>query len=260
MEFLRILNLNQTLSNKKILNDISLNADLGNIVALLGPNGAGKTTLLRTTIGLLKSPKHDEANKKNLIFLDNEIINKWPIYKRIDKGLVYLPQHCSLFSQMTVLDNLKLIYKYHNYWKPFKKEKFRENMLFWLEKTQMEHSLKQLAGNLSGGQKRKLEVIRSILMHPKMILLDEPFAGVDPKSIYELKKIFQNMAQDKIAVLISDHNVDQLLSIADKIYVIINGEVITSGDIKEIMENDYTKEMYFGRQFYSEMSQRFLKQ
>jgi len=257
MSFLSIEKLNQFFSNKQILFSISLNAELGKIVALLGPNGAGKTTLLRTIIGLLKTSNPNE--KGNSIYLDKKNITKWPIYKRVENGLVYLPQHTSLFGQMTSLNNLRLIYKYHTYWKNIEQRKFEEEMEYWLHKTNISGSLNQLANNLSGGQKRKLEIVRSILMHPKIILLDEPFAGIDPKSIYELKKIFSTMAQKNIAFLISDHNVDQLLSIADTIYVIINGQVITSGKLKEVISNDYTKEMYLGKQFYSEISERFLK-
>ena len=259
MSLLKIEKLNQFFASKQILNDISLQADAGETVALLGPNGAGKTTLLRTIIGLLKAPSLNTSSKSNFIYLNNEIINSWPIYKRVENGLVYLPQHTSLFAQMTVLDNLKLVYQHHTYWKSIKKEKFKEEMDFWLEKTELIETKKQLAGSLSGGQKRKLEVVRSILMHPKVILLDEPFAGVDPKSIYELKKIWQNMAKQKIAIIISDHNVDQLLSIAKTIYVIINGQVITSGNMEKVINHDYTKEMYLGKQFYSEITQRFLK-
>jgi len=257
MSFLTIEKLDQFFGNKQILFSISLKAELGKIVALLGPNGAGKTTLLKTIIGLLKTCHSDE--KYNTISLDKIIINQWPIYKRVENGLIYLPQHTSLFGQMTVLNNLKLVYQYHTYWKNIEWQKFNEEMNFWLCKTNLLDTLKQLANTLSGGQKRKLEIVRSILMHPKLILLDEPFAGVDPKSIYELKKIFSTMAQKNIAILISDHNVDQLLSIAGNIYVIINGQVITSGKLKEIINNDYTKEMYFGKQFYSEISERFLK-
>ncbi len=256
MRFLRIEKLNQFFGSKQILNNINLQVDLGEIVALLGPNGAGKTTLLKTIIGLLKPPHHNETEKSNLISINNETINSWPIYKRVENGLVYLPQNTSLFSQMTVLDNLKLVYQHHTYWKNPETESFKKEMDFWLEKTELIHTKKQIVTKLSGGQKRKLEVVRSILMHPKIILLDEPFAGVDPKSIYELKKIFQNMAKENIAVLISDHNVDQLLSIANTVYVMINGQVITSGSIEEVINHDYTKEMYLGKQFYSEIKQR----
>lgn len=264
MSFLKIQNLNQTLGKKQILKNVSIQADRGQLVAFLGPNGAGKTTLLKTIVGLYPTPKISNVSstgkKTNQIFLDNTLINYLPIHKRVEMGIVYLPQQTSLFQQMSVSDNLQLVYDYNLHWKNKDQKDFDKEKTFWLETTNLTETLKQKAITLSGGQKRKLEVVRSILMHPKIILLDEPFAGVDPKSIYELKKIFQDMAhKDKVSVLISDHNVDQLLSIADLTYVLINGKIITSGDIKKIINNKDTKEMYLGNQLYSEISQRFLK-
>jgi lipopolysaccharide export system ATP-binding protein len=259
MPFLATKNLNQFFGNKQILKSISFELSSGEIVALLGPNGAGKTTLLKTIIGLNPCPKIGNDSTTNAILLEDKIINRWPIFKRVEHGLLYLPQQTSLFREMTVFDNLKLVFEHHIYWKNQKNwASFQEEMDLWLEHTNLSSCLKQLAGNLSGGQQRKLEVVRSMLLHPKAIMFDEPFAGVDPKSIYELKKIFTEMAQDKIAILISDHNVDQLLSIATKVYVIINGQVVTYGGIKDIINNDYTKEMYLGNQFYTEISKKFL--
>lgn len=259
MPFLATRNLNQFFGNKQILKSISFELNLGEVVALLGPNGAGKTTFLKTIIGLIPNAKATEDTTQNSILLDGKIINKLPVFKRVEQGLLYLPQQTSLFREMSVFDNLKLVFEHHIYWKKTKNwNSFNEEMNFWLKYTNLQDCLKQPAGTLSGGQQRKLEVIRSILLHPKTIMLDEPFAGVDPKSIYELKKIFTEMAQNKIAVLISDHNVDQLLSISNRVYVIINGQVITSGGIKDIINNDYTKEMYLGNQFYTEISKKFL--
>ena len=260
MPLLSVKYLNQSFGKKQILENVFFDLDSTEVVAFLGPNGAGKTTLLKTVIGLLKSPKFNPEKNLNLIKFKNEIINDWSVSKRIEGGLLYLPQQTSLFRQMTVIDNLKIIFKYHIYWNN-QKEKlpiFIQEMEKWLEQTDLASHTKQLAGSLSGGQKRKLEVIRSILMHPQAIMLDEPFAGVDPKSIYELKEIFANMAKNNIAVLISDHNVDQLLSIATKVYVVINGKIVTFGGIKDIINDKTTKETYFGSQFYTEISSRFL--
>ncbi len=260
MALLDIENLSQFFGNKKILSNISFDLNKNEVVAFLGPNGAGKTTLLRSVIGLLKSPRYNIESNLNIIKFKTEIINNWSTSKRIENGLLYLPQQTSLIRQLTVLDNLKLIFKYHNYWNN-KKEKyaqFKDEMYSWLEKTNLQDHKKQLAVTLSGGQKRKLEVIRSILMYPDAIMLDEPFAGVDPKSIYELKEIFANMAKNGMAVLISDHNVDQLLSIASRCYVVLSGQIIKSGTIKDIINDKTTKEMYFGTQFYTEMSTKFL--
>lgn len=258
--FLKVKKLNQYFGNKQILNNIFFQVNKGELIAFLGPNGAGKTTLLKTVTGLLKAPVYDKKKELNKILFKNQIINSWSISKRVDHGLLYLPQQTSLFRQMTVHDNLKLIFKYHSYWNNDKKlyPRFKEELYTWLKKTSLDGHIKQLAGNLSGGQKRKLEVIRSILMYPEIIMFDEPFAGVDPKSIYELKEIFKDMAKKDIGVLISDHNVDQLLSIANRAYVVIAGQIIKSGSIKDIINDKTTKEMYFGTQFYTEMSNKFL--
>jgi lipopolysaccharide export system ATP-binding protein len=277
MPFLEVKNLSQTLGKKDILKSISFAVDAGQVVAFLGPNGAGKTTLLKTVIGLhptknvtrngavCESTTHviathggAEQNADNQILLAGKEIQHWPVYKRIEEGLVYLPQQTSLFQQLSVQDNLAMVFEYQTYWKTSTKKDFLKERDIWLEITTLTQTLKQKAGTLSGGQKRKLEVVRSLLMHPKIIMLDEPFAGVDPKSIYELKKIFTDTAKSGIAILISDHNVEQLLSIAQLVYVIINGQNITSGGIKEIIENNFTKEYYFGNQFYNEISQKYL--
>ncbi len=255
MVLLNIQKLSQTLGKKNILKEISITVSRGQIVALLGPNGAGKTTLLRTIIGLTSTPP-PIADLNRIIFND-QVINTWPIYKRVENGLVYLPQHTSLLQQLTVQENLSLIYEYQPYWKKKAQEEFEKERDQWLEQTQLTITLTQKASTLSGGQKRKLEIIRALLMHPTCIMLDEPFAGVDPKSIYELKKIFIDIAAAGIAIIISDHNVEQLLSIAQAVYVVINGVVITSGSIKEVIENNFTKESYLGPQFYQEITSKY---
>lgn len=257
MAFLEVKNLSQTLGKKGILKSISFSVDVGQVVAFLGPNGAGKTTLLKTVVGLHPT-QIGEQNGINQILLAGKAIQSWPVHKRIEEGLVYLPQQTSLFQQLSVQDNLAMVFEYQTYWKTSTKKDFLKERDIWLEITGLNQTLKQKSGTLSGGQKRKLEVVRSLLMHPKIIMLDEPFAGVDPKSIYELKKIFTDTAKSGIAILISDHNVEQLLSIAQLVYVIINGQNITSGGIKEIIENNFTKEYYFGNQFYNEISQKYL--
>jgi len=273
MSFLSVQNIKQAFGKKLILRGVSFEANLGEVVALLGPNGAGKTTLLKSVTGLLPINSYDVESKTNGLFLNNNLINNWSVSKRVFNGLVYLPQNCSLFEDLSVLDNLKLVYEYHPYWRgkvpsyklvedsnlSFSKKRFEEEMYKWIEKTNLSSVLSLKAGQLSGGQKRKLEVIRSLLMHPQVIMFDEPFAGVDPKSIYELKSIFVELTVTGISILISDHNVDQLLSIANKIYVIIDGMVVVSGGIRDIMANPYTQEMYFGKQFHTEMSEKFLE-
>lgn len=257
MALLSVHKLSQAVGKKQILDGIELEAHAGKTVALLGPNGAGKTTLLKTIMGLYTAPT-PSADGSNSILFDNAVVNAWPVHQRVELGLLYLPQHTSLFAHMTVDDNLNIIYAYHPYWKNQTKEAFKEEVGIWLTRTQLTRTRDQKAGTLSGGQKRKLEVVRSLISKPKMILLDEPFAGVDPKSIYELKQIFKELEQCGIGVVISDHHVDQLLSIAQTVYVILGGRVVTHGSIKDILTSTYTKEQYLGNEFYQEIAGRFL--
>lgn len=252
MALLQVQALDFSIGKKKILHGISFDAQQGQTVALLGPNGAGKTTLLKTIMGLQSVPTH-----KSILFDDN-IIDQLPVHQRVSQGLLYLPQHTSLFQSMTVRENLDIVYHYHPFWKEQSKKQFDQDAAQWLDVTQLASTITQKAGTLSGGQKRKLEVVRCLLMKPKMLMLDEPFAGVDPKSIYELKQIFTDLAKSNMSIVISDHHVDQLLSIAQNVYVIVGGKVVTAGGIKEILENTYTKESYLGTQFYQEIAQRFL--
>lgn len=257
MKALAVRNLKVWVGKKQLLYDVSLQAMQGNVVTLLGPNGAGKTTLLKTIIGLYPAPIPRPEHDDNLIIFDDQIINTWPIHRKISYGLAYLPQETSLFGSLTVLDNLQLVYEYHYYWRDKTKQAFAEERDHWLEQTSLTSTCWQYAATLSGGQKRKLEVVRALLMHPVMIMLDEPFAGVDPKSIYELKSIFTLLSKQGIGILISDHHVDQLFSIADFLYVLLHGKVVTSGKISDILKSDYTKEQYLGNQFYDEMVKRY---
>lgn len=256
MSFLNVQHLSKSFGSKHILKDVSFSINPGQIVAFLGPNGAGKTTLLKTLMGLHRHSVTDESAAQ--VLFDGTDILDWPVYKRVEHGIVYLPQQTSLLQQLSVYDNLQIVYEYQTYWKDSDFSTFTNERDKWLEITGLSETLGQKAGMLSGGQKRKLEVVRSLLMHPRLIILDEPFAGVDPKSIYELKKIFVDTSLLGIAIIISDHNVDQLLSIAQLVYVFINGQIVTSGGVKDIIENKLTKEHYLGNQFYSEITQRYL--
>lgn len=256
MALLNVNNLSQTINNHNILKSVSLSIKAGNITALLGPNGAGKTTLIKTIIGLLPTLKNNNKPTINTICFKENTINTWSIGKRVANGLIYLPQQTSLFQQMSVIDNLTLVYKYHPYWQQNSWQNFKQKATQLFTQIGLTCPFHQKANSLSGGQKRKLEVLRTILMQPKVVMFDEPFAGVDPKSIYELKEIFSNMANQNIAVIVSDHNVDQLLPIAHHIYVVINGEIATSGGIKDILDDNNTRKSYFGDQFYAEISQR----
>lgn len=255
MSFLEVKHLSKSFGKKQILKDVSFSIQPGQVVAFLGPNGAGKTTLLKTMVGLYKHSTSDQSPSQ--ILFDGVNILGWPVYKIVEQGIVYLPQQTSLLQQLTVHDNLHIVFEYQPYWQNMDLSEFIKERDHWLGITGLQETLNQKAGTLSGGQKRKLEVVRSMLMHPRLIILDEPFAGVDPKSIYELKKIFQDTSQQGIAILISDHNVDQLLSIAQLVYVFINGQIVTSGGVKDIIENKLTKEHYLGNQFYNEINQKY---
>lgn len=252
---LRVCNLTQTISGKTLLHNVSCIFDMGKIVALLGPNGAGKTTLLKTVMGFVDNPVPTED--QNEIFWDGKLINALPPHSRVELGIAYLPQISALFYDLSVQKNLRIIFECHSFWRGRTLEEFECQLDHWLEQTHLVHAKNQLAGSLSGGQKRKLEIVRSILMHPRLLICDEPFAGVDPKSIYELKHFFSTLAQEGIGVVISDHHVDQLLSIATYVYVILQGAVVASGTAHEILGDAHTQEHYLGYQFHKEMSEKF---
>ena len=252
---LRVCNLTQTLSNKTIIHSISCTFELGKVTALLGPNGAGKTTLLRTIIGLAPNPQ--ASSTENNVEWNGQVINQLPAHQRIAQGIAYLPQTSALFGELSVHENLLLVFECHHHWRRRTKEEFETQLTYWLEQTDLIKTLKQSAASLSGGQKRKLELVRSILMHPRLLICDEPFAGVDPKSIYELKKFFSMLSSQGMGIVISDHHVDQLLSIAHYVYVILQGAVITSGTPQEILNDRQTREHYLGSQFHKEMSEKF---
>ena len=256
MALLEVTNLSQHAGKKQLLHHVSLSADGARVTALLGPNGAGKTTLLRTIMGLNPNPLSIDGQTNGMVFAGIPL-NKLSVTQRVDQGLLYLPQHTSLIRQLTVMDNLLLVFTYHPWWQGKKHELFDQEAHRWLSLTGLNGTLTQPAETLSGGQKRKLEVVRSLLMKPRMLMLDEPFAGVDPKSIYELKHLFIELAKQGIGVIISDHHVDQLLSIATTAYVLVGGSVVASGSIQEILENSITKERYLGTEFYEDLAPRF---
>jgi lipopolysaccharide export system ATP-binding protein len=253
MPLLEVAHVYQHSGKKQLLTDVSFSAQAEQVIALLGPNGAGKTTLLRTVIGLL-SNTHLPAN--SILFEGNDLTHS-TVAQRVAAGLLYLPQHTSLLQQLSVADNLHMVFQYHPWWQAQPKTSFTEEMHYWLEQTALSATLSQQAGTLSGGQKRKLEVVRSLLMKPKMLMLDEPFAGVDPKSIYELKTLFLALKTQGVGIVISDHHVDQLLAMAQQVYVLAQGNVVASGGIQDILENKYTKERYLGAEFHQAMRRQF---
>ena len=227
--------LKKTLDEKELLAEIDIFVDSKKIYGLLGPNGAGKTTLFSILAGLIK-PSDGE------IFFDTKNVNNLNFEKRSEYGVIYLPQEPSVFRELTVEENLKAALEA----KKYKKLEIKSKILEILEEFNLEEISKQKCISLSGGQRRRVEIARAIALSPKLILLDEPFAGIDPLVINEIKSLIKNLKDKKIGILISDHNVKATLDICDFIYVMNAGRVIAKGSPEEIVENEIVKQVYLG--------------
>ena len=227
--------LKKTLDEKELLAEIDIFVDSKKIYGLLGPNGAGKTTLFSILAGLIK-PSDGE------IFFDTKNVNNLNFEKRSEYGVIYLPQEPSVFRELTVEENLKAALEA----KKYKKFEIKSKILEILEEFNLKEISKQKCISLSGGQRRRVEIARAIALSPKLILLDEPFAGIDPLVINEIKSLIKNLKDKKIGILISDHNVKATLDICDFIYVMNAGRVIAKGSPEEIVENEIVKQVYLG--------------
>lgn len=230
--------LKKTLDKKEVLAEIDIFVDSKKTYGLLGPNGAGKTTLFSILAGLIK-PSEGE------ILFDAKNVNNFNFEKRSDYGVIYLPQEPSVFRELTVEENLKAALEA----KKYKKLEIKNKILEILSEFDLEKISKQKCFSLSGGQRRRVEIARAIALSPKLILLDEPFAGIDPLVINEIKSLIKNLKEKKIGVLISDHNVKATLDICDFIYVMNSGRVIAKGSPDEIVENEMVKQVYLGDVF-----------
>ena len=228
-------NLKKTLDKKEVLAEIYIFVDSKKTYGLLGPNGAGKTTLFSILAGLMK-PSDGE------IFFDTKNVNNFNFEKRSEYGVIYLPQEPSVFRELTVEENLKAALEA----KKYKKLEIKNKILEILEEFNLKEISKQKCISLSGGQRRRVEIARAIALSPKLILLDEPFAGIDPLVINEIKSLIKNLKEKKIGILISDHNVKATLDICDFIYVMNSGRVIAKGSPEEIVENEIVKQVYLG--------------
>ena len=231
-------NINKTIQGKKIVKDISFELDGGQICGLLGPNGAGKTTTFYVISGLTYQSSGE-------IYLDKNNISKLPIHKRSLRGLKYLPQEPSIFQDLTVLDNLYGVAEFS--YRSKKNRDFAVNEI--IEEFSLSEILNQSGRQLSGGQRRKVEIARTLLTKPSIILLDEPFAGIDPITVDEIKDILKKLSRKKIGILITDHNIRDTLEICDKAFIISNGEIIASGSKEELINNEMVKKVYFGKMF-----------
>lgn len=224
---------------RTVVKNVHIEADSSTITALIGPNGAGKTTTFYMIVGFLKP---DSGS----IFFDGENITELEIYKRALKGIIYLSQEPSIFKKLTVEENLYLVGEIHIKDRKTLKSKVDE----LLQEFGIEKIRKTPAGVISGGEKRRLEIARTLLLNPKMLLMDEPFIGIDPITIGELKELIVKLKNRGIGFLISDHNIHALLQIAQQIYVIYDGSVISKGSPEEIKKDENVKRIYFGSEIY----------
>lgn len=231
-------NLQKKIKGKPILKGINLRAAQGRVVALLGPNGAGKTTTFSILCGLLKP---DEGK----VFLNDSDITELPMYKRARLGIGYLPQESSIFRGLTVEENIFAILDLNNVAKKDSSTVIKK----LLDDLSLSHIRKSPAISISGGERRKLEIARSLASNPKFILLDEPFAGIDPLAIEEMKEMIKILKARGIGVIITDHNVRDTLPIVDYAYLLFDGRVLVEGTPKDIIENEAAKKLYLGSLF-----------
>ncbi|MBO8160761.1 MAG: LPS export ABC transporter ATP-binding protein [Thermosipho sp. (in: Bacteria)] len=218
---------------KTVLNGINLYATNGEIVGLLGPNGSGKTTLFNIILGVV-------IPTSGKIYIDNVDVTNIPIHKRALMGITYLQQETSVFRELSVEDNLRLIMEFHN------KNNMEEKIKILLEEFGIYDLKTQFASDLSGGEKRRLELARMMTLSPKFLLLDEPFVGIDPKTVKEIQKMVLLLKKRGLGVIITDHTVEALKNVVDRLYVIHKGEIIAEGDPNKVLESKIVKEVYLG--------------
>ncbi len=223
---------------RTVVNDVSVRVEQGQIVGLLGPNGAGKTTTFYMIVGLV------QPNEGN-IYLDGEEITGLPMYKRARKGLAYLAQEASVFRTLTVEENILAVLEMSDLDKKAQKERTEQ----LLEEFSLTHVRKNLGRVLSGGERRRTEIARALAVDPKFILLDEPFAGVDPIAVEEIQSIVSRLKTKNIGILITDHNVDETLSITDRAYLLFEGKILKEGTAEELAEDEQVRRVYLGKHF-----------
>ena len=231
-------NLSKSYNSRRVVNQVSLHVNTGEVVGLFGPNGAGKTTSFYTIIGFIKPDS-------GTIGVDSEDITTLPMFMRARKGITYLPQEPSVFKRMSVADNLRSILEFHE----IDRAMIEHRVTDLLASFKLEHLAGNSADLLSGGERRRLEIARALMMHPKFMLLDEPFSGIDPISVSELKKVVKGLTKRGIGVLLSDHNVRDSLAICDRAYIISEGRIILEGEPLEIVKDKVVRDVYLGEEF-----------
>ncbi len=236
---LKVEGLNKFFRKKHAVKDVGFSMNQGEIVGLLGPNGAGKTTTFYMIVGFYK------PNSGN-IYLDGNRITNLPMYKRAHAGISYLPQEASVFRKLTVEQNIYAILETR---KDLSKEQKMERLEFLLEEFGITANRKQQAYTLSGGERRRTEIARALAIEPKFLLLDEPFAGIDPIAVHDIKSIVRILADQGIGILITDHNVRDTLEITDRAYIIGSGEIVEQGSRDEILNSEIARKIYLGQEF-----------
>lgn len=228
----------KTYRNRSVVDGVSIEVSQGEIVGLLGPNGAGKTTSFYMIVGLVRP---DEGR----VFLDGTEITKLPMYKRAQLGIGYLPQEVSVFRKLSVEDNILAILEMTDLSKAQREEKLEK----LLSEFSLNHVRTNLGNRLSGGEKRRTEIARALATDPKFVLLDEPFAGVDPIAVEDIQSIVADLKKRNIGVLITDHNVQETLSITDRAYLLFEGKILKSGSAEDLANDEQVRKVYLGQNF-----------
>lgn len=235
---LECIALSKFYGKKHVVKDVTFSMSGGEITGLLGPNGAGKTTSFYMIVGFIKA-------NSGKILLNGEEITHLAMHERSKRGLAYLPQEASIFRKLTVEDNIKLILEEQKISRDEKKRRLEELLVrFGIDRVR-----RQYGYTLSGGERRRTEIARALATSPKFLLLDEPFAGIDPKAVFEIKEIIRQLASDGIGILLTDHNVRDTLEITHSAHIISDGSIIVSGTREELIENEMAREIYFGSSF-----------
>ena len=235
---LRIENLVKIYKRKRVVNDVSFELKEGEVVGLLGPNGAGKTTCFYMAVGLVKP---DSGN----VYINNKNVTKLPMYKRAKLGIGYLPQEASVFRKMSVEDNIISVLETRKYPKEQRKKRAEELMRSF----KVMHVANQYGYTLSGGERRRVEIARALAADPKILLLDEPFAGVDPIAIQDIQSVIRDVQKLNVGVLITDHNVRETLKIVSRAYIIAKGTILIKGTAKQLTRSKIARESYLGEEF-----------
>ena len=235
---LRAENIVKKYRKRTVVKGVSIEVNQGEIVGLLGPNGAGKTTSFYMIVGLIQP-------FSGKIFLDNEEITRLPVYKRAQKGIGYLSQEASVFRKLSIEDNLKAVLEMTSYTKEYQTEKMES----LIKEFSLEHIRKSKGYQLSGGERRRTEIARALAIDPKFILLDEPFAGVDPIAVEDIQEIVRKLVQKNIGVLITDHNVHETLSITDRSYLLFEGSILKAGTADDLANDEDVRRVYLGQNF-----------